>query len=227
MKKLYKVERYGKDKQLWISRRGIGGSSVSALFGKNPYMNALDIYCSAVNPSEEKKEKDTPSTLYGKQAEELVVRFFQNHMSKYEVRYPKVITQYRRIDKPYMTYTADAILIEKDTGRKGIYEGKTHLVQSKADADSWRNGNIPENYTLQVFEGLAVINDAEFVELCVELVFIDYDTGEWKASEIRHLHLERANEQDNVNKVEKVVTDFYENHIVKMIPPNLEIKVEI
>lgn len=227
MKKLYKVEHYGKDRQGWLANRGFGGSSVSAIFGKNPYMNALDIYCSAVNKSDEKNEKHNASTLYGTQAEELIVRFFAIHLKKYEVKYPKSITMYRRKDKHYLTYTADAILKEVETGRKGILEIKTHLVQSKADADEWRAGNIPQNYTLQVLQGMVVLNDVDFVELCVELIFIDYDTGEWKSSEIRHFHLEREQCVDMIKNVEEQETNFYEEHIVKQIPPNLEIKIEI
>jgi len=227
MKKLYKVEYYGKDRQEWLKHRGFGGSSVSAIFGKNPYMNKLDIYCSSVNKSEEKKEKHTASTQYGVEAEELVAKFFAIHLKKYEVSYPQEITMYRRVDKPFMTYTADGILKEVETGRKGILEIKTHLVQSKADADEWRAGNIPLNYTLQVLQGLAVINDAKFVEVCVELVFINYDTGEWQSSEIRHVKLERTKCRKQIKDVENEETKFYENHIKNMIPPNLEIKVEI
>ena len=54
MKKLYRVEHY-KSKEEWLLARtkGFGGSSVSALFGKNKHKTALDIYCSAVNPTEE------------------------------------------------------------------------------------------------------------------------------------------------------------------------------
>ena len=63
MKKLYKVEHYGKDRQEWLKNRGFGGSSVSAIFGKNPYMNALDIYCSAFNKNDEKNEKQN-ANLY-------------------------------------------------------------------------------------------------------------------------------------------------------------------
>ena len=227
MKRAYKVERYGKDRQEWLKNRGFGGSSVSAIFGKNPYMNALDIYCSAFAKKDEKEDKDTVSTKYGKDAEELIAKFFAIHLNKYEVKYPKTITMYRRIKKPYLTYTADAILKEVATGRKGILEIKTHLVQSRADAEEWRAGNIPLNYTLQVLQGLVVINDADFIELCVELIFIDYDTGEWKASELRHLHLERNDYQKQVEAVEEQETLFHKEHIEKQIPPDLSITVEL
>lgn len=227
MKKLYKVEKYS-TKEAWLSARGIGGSGVSALFGKNKYKNALDIYCSAINPSDEpKNDKQTSSTEYGHNAEKPVCDIFALHHTEYKVKYPKGIQMMRRIDKPYITYTPDALLTEIETGRKGIYEGKTRLVQSKAEADEWRAGILPEQYVLQVLDGMVVINDAEFIELCVELIFIDYDTGKWKSSEIRSFHLERKEVEKAIELVEQKQTDFYENHILKQIPPNLEIEVEI
>jgi len=227
MKKLYKVERYA-NKDDWLSARGIGGSSVSALFGKSKYKNALDIYCSAINPSDEpKNDKQTVSTEYGHSAEKPVCDIFALHHKEYEVKYPKTITLYRRKDKPYLTYTADAILKEIATGRKGIYEGKTRIVQSKAEADEWRAGILPEMYVLQVVDSLVVINDAEFVELCVELIFIDYETGKWKSSEIRSFHLERNDCLKAIEIVEQRQTDFYENNIKKQIPPDVEIEIEL
>lgn len=226
-RKNYVVEHYGNDRQGWLVNRGFGGSSVSALFGKNKYKNALDIYCSAINPSDEKDEKQTSSTIHGTKAEKPVCEIFALHHSEYEVEYPTDITMYRRKDYPYMTYTADAIIKEIVGKRKGIYEGKTRIVQSKAEAEQWRNGILPEQYVLQVLQGLVVITDAQFIELCVELIFIDYDTGKWKSSEIRSFHLERKDVRKAVKVVEKRQIDFYENHIEKLIPPNLEIDIEL
>lgn len=228
MKKKYKVEHYSK-KETWKSARGFGGSSVSALLGNNPYMNSLDIYCAVVNPSEEKNDKQTASTIYGTNAEKPVALLFALHYPEYKLKYPKDITMYRRIDKPYMTYTADSILLEVPSGRKGIYEGKTHLVRSKNDADEWKKGNLPKNYVNQVLQGLAVLNDCEFVELCVELIYVDYNTNKYLKSELLSFHLERSDDgvQEAISKIEQIQTDFYENNIVKRIPPDIEINVEI
>ena len=225
--KKYQVEHYGKDKQEWLKHRGFGGSSVSALFGKNKYKNALDIYCASVNPTDEKKDKQTESTIYGSNAEKPIAEIFALHHDEYELQYPTDITLYRRKDKPYMTYTADAILIEKETKRMGIYEGKTRVVQSKAEADEWRAGILPQQYVLQVLQGLAVINDAKFVELCVELIFVNYDTGKYASSEIRSFRLDRKDVKNAIKKVEQVQTDFQNKHIETHIPPNLEIEIEI
>lgn len=227
MKKLYKIERY-KTKDEWLCARGIGGSSIASLFGKSKYKNALDIWCSAINPSEEpKKDKQTESTIYGHNAERPVCDIFALHHKDYKVKYPRQITLYRRLDKPFMTYTADALIEEIKTGRKGIYEGKTRIVQSKAEATEWRSGILPEMYVLQVLQGFAVKTDVEFVDLCVELIFIDYDTGLWKSSEIRSFHIERSECLNAIAVVEQVQTDFYENNIVKQIPPDLVIEVEL
>lgn len=226
MKKLYIVEHYHKDKQEWLKHRGFGGSSVSALFGKNKYKNALDIYCAAMNPTEEKQDKQTASTIYGSKAERPVAELFALHHPEYKLIYPKGITMYRRKDKPFMTYTADAILVELETGRKGIYEGKTRLVQSRADAEEWRNGNPPEQYVLQVLQGLAVLNDFDFVELNVELIFINYDTGKYSHSEIFSKRLERENVKEAIETIEQVETEFEENNIQQQIPPDLKIEIE-
>ena len=229
MKKLYKVEKYS-TKEAWLSSRAksFGGSSVSALFGKNKYKDALDIWCSATNSKDEAKEdKQTASTEYGHNAEKPVCDIFALHHKEYEVKYPKTITLYRRKDYPYMSYTADAIIKEIATGRKGIYEGKTRIVQNKAEADEWRAGILPEQYVLQVLQGLVVINDAQFVELCVELIFIDYDTGHWKSSEIRSFHLERSQCESAIEKVMKREIEFYTENIEKMIPPDLIVEVEL
>ena len=226
MKKLYKIEHYGKDKQDWLKHRGYGGSSVSALFGKNKYKNSLDIYCAAINPTEEKQSKETSSTIYGHSAEKPIAEIFALHHPEYQLIYPEDIVMYRRIDKPFMTYTPDAELIELETGRKGIYEGKTRVVQGKQEADEWRAGILPEMYVLQVLQGFAVKNDAKFIDLCVELIFIDYDTGKWASSEIRSFHLERKKCKKGIRAVEEVQTDFELNHIQSRIPPDVEIEIE-
>lgn len=228
MEKLYKEERYGKDKQEWLKHRGFGGSSISALFGKNKYKNSLDIYCASVNPTEEKEDKQNENTIYGTKAERPIAELFALHHPEYQLDYQDEIRMFRRIDKPFMTYTPDALLTELATGRNGLYEGKTRVVQSKAEADEWRSGVLPEQYVLQVLQGLAVLNDFDFVDLCVELIFINYDTGKWASSELRSFHLERENEKVKlaIQTIEKVQTDFEENHIQKQIPPDLEIEIE-
>lgn len=227
-KKLYTDEHYGNDRKGWLKNRGFGGSSISALFGNSPYMNALDIYCSAVNPQEEINDSETESTIYGKKVEPILAQLFQlNFGTKYKLTYPQEIIMYRRIDKPFMTYTADGLLKEiGDKKRKGFVEFKSRLVQNKEDADNWHSGKIPPNYINQVLQGFAVLNDTHFCELFAILNYLDYDTGLIYKSELLHFHLERKDVRKAVKKVEQVQTDFHREHIEKQIPPNLEIEIE-
>ena len=228
MKKLYKVESYGRNRQEWLKNRGFGGSSISALFGKSKYMNSLDIFCSAINPIvDEKNDKDTTSTLYGKKAESLIAHLFAlNFASKYKVSYPKTIKMARRIDKPYMTYTPDGLLKEiVENGRKGGLEIKSHLVANKKDAEEWKSGNLPQNYVLQVLQGLAVMNDLQFFELYAILNYPNYSDKTNYKSELLHFHIERKDVEEEIAIVEDRQTDFQTNNIEKRIPPNVEIKV--
>lgn len=224
MRTNFKIEHYGRDKKKWLKNRGYGGSSISALFGCNPYMTMLDIYCSAVNKNNQKKDKQTKSTQYGKNVEQLMANLFALNYPQYKVEYPKDIVMYRRIDKPFMTYTPDGLLVEKETNRKGILEIKSHTIANKEDANEWANGKLPQNYYLQVLQGLAVITNREFVELYAILNFLDYDNGTIHHSEIRHYHLERNDRLGDIALVEKVQTDFEINHIQKRVPPDIEIK---
>ena len=227
MKKLYKIEHYGKNRQDWLKNRGFGGSSISALFGKSKYQNKLDIFCSSINPSAEKNDKDTISTQYGKNVESLLAQFFAlNFGSKYKVSYSKTIRMARRIDKPYMTYTPDGLLKEINVGgRKGGLEIKSHLVANKKDAEEWKSGNIPQSYVLQVLQGFAVMNDLQFFEIYAVLNYPNYQEKTNYKSELLHFHLEREDVVDAIEEVEATQTDFQVNNIEKMIPPNADIKV--
>ena len=48
-----------------------------------------------------------------------------------------------------MLGSLDGEIIELATGRKGIYEGKTAMIQNSQQYQVWKNG-VPYNYLIQV-----------------------------------------------------------------------------
>lgn len=226
MKLNYTIEKY-KDRATWLKERqkSFGGSSVSALLGKNRYLTAIDLYCSSVNPSEEKKENNTASTIYGRNVEKTIATLFQINYPQYKVSYPKVITMMRRKDYNFMSYTPDSLLQEIETKRKGFLEIKSHEIQNSEDAMMWANGQLPEQYYIQVLQGFNVMNDKEFCELYAILNYMDYETQTIKYSELRHYHLERNQVEDDIKLIEKVQIDFQTNYIDKHLPPNIHIEL--
>lgn len=232
MKKLYRKEKF-KTQEEWLHARGFGGSSASALFGVNPYQTALDIYCAGIaDDYENSDDTKTVSTIYGQDNEPLLREIVKvNFAKKYKIQSPNGFTQYRRIDKPYMTATLDGLMTELETKDKWILEIKTHEVQSRADLEEW-NGHLPQRYFIQCLHYMAVLNDTKGAWLVAKLRYLDYDTGLPRTAdngqcgeEIRYYKIERKDFLDDIAKLEQVETDFEINHIEKRIPPNVELKV--
>lgn len=197
-------------------------------------MNALDIYCASVSPENEKEtSEETASTRYGVENEPLLRELIKiNFANKFKVESPDGYVMYRRKDKPFMTATLDGLMtsVEHKT-HKWILEIKTHDVQSNADLEEW-NGHLPQNYFIQCLHYLAVLNDTKGCYLVAKLRFIDYDTGLPRTAdygkcgeEIRYYKIERKDFIKDIAKLEQVETEFNENHIVKKIPPKVELKI--
>lgn len=226
MRKMYRKEKY-KTRAEWLANRGMGGSSVSALFNENPYMTKLDIYCSSIAKKETpENEVQNESTKYGTDLEPMIREMVKrNFETKFRVQSPNGFTQYRRIDKPFMTATLDGILTDKESGDKYILEIKTHDVRGTADLDNWNN-HIPNNYYIQVLHYLAVLNDFKGAKVVAKLRWLDYDTGETIKEEIRYYPMiMRADHLQEIELVEKTQTDFVREHIEKGIPPKVEIEI--
>ena len=220
--KNYKKENYKNDKELWFANRGFGGSSASALFNCNPYMNQLDIYCSAVNDiKNEAVGDDNESTQYGKKLEPVIADIVKyNFESKFKLWRPKGYVMFRSTKYPYMTATLDGILTDLDTKEKWVLEIKTHDLRNQEDRDVWRYG-IPKNYLYQCLHYLAVMNDFVGAILVAKLRTIDYSTGLVDKEEIAYYYIKREDAVKSIANLIEVEASFYENHILKRIPPKV------
>lgn len=228
-KKLYKKVKF-KTRKEWLAGRRIGGSSASALFGSNPYMTILDVYCAAVNPNinEDEDEVKTSSQEYGISAENLIREIVKlNFADKFNVISPKGFEMYVRKDKPYLTATLDGILQAIIGDEKWILEIKTHDVLNKEDLLNWEN-QLPQNYFIQNLHYQVVLNDFAGSICVAKLRFFKFEedgTRVLDKEEIRYYRMPRKDFQRDIVLLEKVETDFYEQHIAKHIPPNIKIKL--
>ena len=185
VRKNYRKETFSSRAE-WLSARGIGGSSASAIVGQSPWMNALGLYNSIVFSKEGEREEreDSPAMRYGRDAEDLVRRVFAldgANLGKWRVVGPgRKHAMYRRKDKPWMTATVDGLVYED--GRKGILEIKTHDIRNATDAAKWAGNELPQNYYVQVLHYLNVLNDCSFAVLVAKLRYFDYDGKERKLS---------------------------------------------
>ena len=207
-----------KTKEDWLKARGLGGSSASAILGKNPYMSVLELYRAIVMPNKHPLVKQNESMYYGTKCEPLIRKLFAyDHKDLCRVHTPKDNEMYRRIDKPYMTAKLD-----------GVLEVKTHDVRNRKDEEEWKD-HIPENYYIQVLHYLLVMNDCEYVVLTAKLRFYDYFNADGKKlikTEIRYYYIDRNDERikKDLAFLEKKETEFWEENVQKKVMPTIKFK---
>lgn len=226
-RRTYRKEVY-KSKEEWLNKRGLGGSSASAILGANPWMTSLDLYKAIVLGKKGQKNVDESNEAlkYGTIMEPLIRKQFAiDFADKYKVHSPNKYEMYRRVDKPYLTATLDGLLTDIETGKKGIIEIKTHDIKNRKDDESWEI-SIPQNYFIQCLHYLVVLNDCEFVILNAKLRYFDYFNKDGKKllyqKTIYHT-IWRSEVIDQIEYLEKMETKFWEENIQKRRMPSLKI----
>lgn len=200
----------------WLKGRhtlhGIGGSDAAAALGKSHWRTNLELWMIKTGRKEQEDISDSESVQTGVLEEEPIRRIFQAEMrNKYEVQYvADAILQNR--EHPEMLYSPDGLLIDKETGRKGILEIKTGMYRR----ETWGTKEAPflqDQYYMQILHGMNVTG-FDFVELFARL---QYPDGEIFIRPVGTYHLDRDEEgieyelkaeQDGVLKfMEYVKTD--------------------
>lgn len=192
-----------KDREDWLAGRSksIGASEVAIILGQASYKSPLDLW-------KEKTGRKTPDDIsedervsYGTEAEEhLRALFALKHRNDYKVEY-KPFLVYHHGEKPYMTCTLDGELVRLSDGKRGVWECKTALIQSKRALEEW-DGRIPNNYFCQVVDQLN-ITQFDFLVLSAELRFPD------NTAEIREYTIEADEVRADMAYVEEEVTKFW------------------
>ena len=91
---------------------------------------------------------------------------------------------------------------------------KTATPILASQREKWANGNIPQNYFIQVLHGLNVTG-FDFVDLIAELTFSeDY-------SQLRIYHIERSDVIAELEYVQNGILDFWENYVLTDREPPL------
>ncbi len=173
----YIVHTY-KNREEWKANRikGIGGSDVSALVGMNPWKDSNTLWKEKMGIIIPQDISDKPYVQYGIKAEEYLRELFALDFPQYEAQYQdNTILQSRKY--PWMLYSPDGLLYERETGRRGIFENKTTNILQSMQREKW-NDQVPDNYYIQVLHGL-LVSKFDFIVLKAQL------KTEWKDKNIR------------------------------------------
>ena len=194
-----------KDREEWLQNRfkGIGGSEASAIVGLNPYMNNVDLWNIKTGQVVPEDISDKPYVKYGTKAEEHLRALFALDFPQYEVEYVDNNSYFN--DKyPYALASLDGVLIEKETGRKGILEIKTTNILQSMQKEKWKE-RIPDNYYIQVLHYL-MVTEYEFVVLVAQLKS-EFNDEIYKQT--KHYKIERADVEEDIQYLAEEERKFW------------------
>lgn len=174
--------------------KGIGASEASAVVGCNPYMTNQDLWKIKTGRKAAANIFSNAHVAYGHAAEGPLRELFALDHPELEVTYGGAFDMVRNPEYPWLFSTLDGRLKEIETGRLGVYEGKTTEILKSMAREKWRDG-IPQNYFVQNLHQL-LSTGWDFVILHAQLKRV-WD-GEIRA-ERRCYRLERENVLDDLD----------------------------
>ena len=201
----------------WLEHRlnGIGGSEISAIIGCNPYMTNVDLWKYKTGQLEHEDISDKSYVKYGTNAEPLLRELFKLDYPEYDVFYEEN-NSFKNDKYPFALASLDGWLIERETGRRGVWECKTTNILQSMQKEKW-NGRIPDNYYCQVLMYMAVI-EADFAVLKAQLK-TEFN-GEVYC-QTKHYKLERSDVEQDIEYIMQKGAEFWEYVKTRKQPPLL------
>ena len=135
----------------WLEgRKGtLGASDVASVMGCG-FKTPLDLWKEKCGLTEPKDLSDDERVQFGNEAEFAMREMHKVMNPQYELQFtPFEIYTSDDESLSHLSCTPDGILVERETGRLGVYECKTTTCISKADYEKW-NEKIPQGYFCQL-----------------------------------------------------------------------------
>lgn len=186
----------GTDEWKAFRDKGIGASDSAAILNCSPWMSAYDLWMKKTGRAED--QRATPAMLRGHELEETVRQIYEGETG--ELLMPKVV-QHEEID--YMIASLDGIthdckvILEIKCPRKEVF-------------DQASMGRVVPYYYCQLQHQLACVPEAERVDFMVY----------WND---KHVILPVYRDEDYITDMLNKYKVFWEEHVLKDIPPEAEI----
>ena len=183
-----------REQWLELRRQGIGGSDAAAIVGLDRWRSAFDVYADKLGLKPE--QPDNEAMRQGRDLEDYVASRFCEATEK-KVRRRNAILQHP--EHTFMTANIDRWVVGENAG----LECKTTSVLNRA---KFSQGEFPPNYYVQCMHYMAVTG-AERWYLAVLVLN--------KAFHVFTIERDEA----EINALIEAEKDFWENHVLKQIPP--------
>lgn len=183
-----------KDRDEWKSKRiqGIGGSDASTIIGQNPWKDNNTLWKEKKGILIPEDISDKSYVKFGTEAEQHIRALYALENSQYDVQYEDNVTLQSK-SHPWMLYSPDGLLHDKETGQRGILEIKTTNILQSMQREKWKD-KVPMNYYIQVLHGL-LVTGFDFVVLKARLKTIYHDDVR---VEIKHYIFTREEKEDDL-----------------------------
>jgi len=186
-------------------RKGIGGSEASAILGLNPYMTNVQLWRYKTGREVPEDISNKPYVKYGHDAEGPLRELFSLDYPQFEVTYGGAFDMVRNEKHPFIFATLDGRLKERDTGRLGVYEGKTTEILKSMTYEKWKD-QVPDNYYVQCLHQL-LATGWDFAVLNAQL---KRTYGKDVRADVRRFFIERAEVQDDLDYLLEQELKFWE-----------------
>lgn len=211
------------NKQEWLKSRnlGLGGSDAGIILGKSSFMTNVDLWKIKTGKMVAKDISNNERVLYGTKAERPLIELFALDFPEYEVIYKDHDNGEYDItihpETSFLRASLDMELIEKSTGRKGVGEIKTAMIDRSTDWVKWDN-QIPESYFCQCIHNTHVAC-ADFFVLKAQLKSVD-KYGQVMTT-CKHYKVERSEVQPSIDFLIGKEVEFWEKYVLTDTCPPL------
>lgn len=198
----------------WLEERkkGIGGSDAATILGLNPYKTTIELWEEKTGRKEAPDISDKPYVKYGTMMEPILRESFKIKHPEFEVLHEENTIMKHQV-YPFLFASLDGILVNKETGEKGILEIKTSEVLRSMQKEKWKD-KIPDNYYCQVLHYLNVTGFT-FVKLFAELTYgEDYQAN-------KTYTIDRKDVENDIKLLQEKEIQFWKKYIEKDKRPPL------
>lgn len=138
------------DRETWLANRdGIGASDLASAIGMSGFKTPLQLWKEKSGFAAPKDLSGNERVDFGNRAEAPLREMFRLMHPEYELTFEPFTILRQKGAYDFLFCTPDGELVEKETGKKGIYESKTATCLSCFDWDKW-NCQIPKYYYTQI-----------------------------------------------------------------------------
>lgn len=201
------------DRQEWLEHRrnGLGASDAAAVMGLSPWCSNLQLWLEKTGQAESGDISAKESVALGISLEGPVREIFRIKHPEYELEHHAFDILYQP-ERPWLTATLDGELRHRETGARGVYEGKTSTISRRGDWQKW-NGRVPDNYYCQVCHQM-LATGWDFVWLVAFLLNLEGDRCEYR----EYLFL-REDCREDMEAILEPEEKFWDKVLRREMPP--------